>query len=49
MVRQKENDAWKFVIFAYIAANMAVISNNNRTSTEQNLVSALCFSAVRCN
>ena len=51
MVRQRENDAWNLVIFAYITAYVAVISNtsDNRTLTKQNLVSALCFTAVRCN
>ena len=44
MVRQRENDAWNLVIFAYITANMAVTSNtcDNRTLTMQNLASALC-------
>ena len=43
MVRQRENDACNLVIFAYITANMAVISNtrDNRTLTKQNLVSIL--------
>ena len=49
MARQRENDAWNSVIFAYITANMAVISNtrDNRTLKKQNLVSALCFAASR--
>ena len=44
MERQRENAE------IYITANMAVISNtsDNRTLTKQNLVSALCFAAVRC-
>ena len=51
MVRQRENDAWNLIIFAYITVTMAVISNtsDNRTWTKQNLVSGLCFAAVRCN
>ena len=46
----KENDAWNLVIFACTTANMAVIANtsDNWTLSKQNLVSALCFAAVRC-
>ena len=40
MVRQGENDGWNLVIFTYITANKAVISNSrdNRTLTKGNLV-----------
>ena len=40
MVRQRENDALNLIIFAYITANMAVISNtsDHRTLTKQNLL-----------
>ena len=50
-VRQRERDARSSAIFAYITANMAVISNisDDRILIEQNLVSDLCFSAARCN
>ena len=49
MVRQRENDALNLVSFAYITLNMAVISNarDNRTLNKQNLVSVLCFAAVK--
>ena len=40
MVRQRENDVRNLDIFAYITANMAVISNtsDNWTSTKQNFI-----------
>ena len=45
------NDGLNLVIFAYISVNVAVISNtrDSRTLAKQNLVSDLCFAAVRCS
>ena len=44
-VRQRENHARSLGVFAYITANMGVISSPSdyRTLTKQNLVSALCL------
>ena len=43
--RQGENDTWSLVTFAYITANIALISNtsDNWILTEQNLVGAIFF------
>ena len=50
MVRQRETDAWSLwflLIFPQIWREFQTPCSDNWTFTEQNLVSGLCFSAVR--